>query len=254
MSLDPPPRPVEEIGFVGFGEFGQFFARHLVQCFKVTACDRQDRGAEARSIGVQWASLETVASKDLVILSVPLKSLEPVLQSLTAHVPPSTTLMDVCSVKQESLRLIRRYFPSTEVIATHPLFGPQSYGLPGVKCKLVVCPPEQPSPRYEFMLAHFRDRLGLAIVHATPEQHDREMANVQALTHFIAKALIELDVKASELSTPSFDLLVQLTNILAKDSYALFETIQNGNPFAADVRHQLLKALADLNSRLENPR
>jgi prephenate dehydrogenase len=245
-----PRRPVEEIGFIGFGEFGQFFARLLAGSFKVSACDQADRSAAARSMGVEWATLLNVARKDLVILSVPLKSMEPVLESLT--LPDTTTLMDVCSVKQESLRLIRRHFPATEVIATHPLFGPQSYGLPGVKCKLVVCPPENPSPRYEFLLAHFRDELDLTIVHATPEQHDREMANVQALTHFIAKALVELDVKPSPLSTPSFDLLVQLTNILAKDSYELFETIQNGNPFAAGVRERLLTALTNLNARLEH--
>lgn len=240
---------MEEIGFIGFGEFGQFFGRLLARSFTVSACDQTDRGAAARSMGVEWAALADVARKDLVILSVPLKSMEPVLESLT--LPTTTTLMDVCSIKQESLRLIRRAFPATEVIATHPLFGPQSYGLPGVKCKLVVCPPENPTPRYEFLLAHFRDELDLTIVHATPEQHDREMANVQALTHFIAKALVELDVKPSPLSTPSFDLLVQLTNILAKDSYELFETIQNGNSFAAGVRERLLTALTSLNARLE---
>jgi prephenate dehydrogenase len=176
--------------------------------------------------------------------------MEALLESLT--LPDTTTLMDVCSVKQESLRLIHRRFPDTEVIATHPLFGPQSYGLPGVKCKMVVCPPENPTPRYDFLLGHFQDELDLKIVHATPEQHDHEMANVQALTHFIAKALVELEVKASPLSTPSFDLLVQLTNILAKDSYELFETIQNGNPFAAGVRERLLIALTNLNARLEH--
>jgi prephenate dehydrogenase len=246
-----PRRPVETIGFVGFGEFGQFFARHLALWFDVTACDLEDRSAAAHAVGVEWGDLAAVAGRDLVILSVPLKSMEPVLQRLKEHLSPGTTVMDVCSVKQEPMRLIRQYLPDRDVIATHPLFGPQSFALPDVKCKLVVCPPDKPSPRYEFMLAHFQDELKLSILNVSAEEHDREMANVQALTHFLAKALVELDVKASKLSTPSFDLLVQLTGLLSKDSYELFETIQNGNPFAAGVRARLLSALKESNARLE---
>jgi prephenate dehydrogenase len=245
-------RPVEEIGFVGFGGFGQFLAGQLALSFDVTVCDQDDRSAVAREIGVKWGALAEVARKDLVVLAVPLKSLEAVLQALKKHLRADATLMDVCSVKQEPMRLIRQYFPEADVLATHPLFGAQSFALPNVTCKLVVCEPEKPSEVYGFMLAYFRDEMKLRIIHVSPEQHDREMANVQALTHFIAKALVELDVKASGLSTPSFDLLVQLTGLLAKDSDELFQTIQNGNPFAADVRARLLKALAEIDSRLES--
>ncbi|HEY4364268.1 MAG TPA: prephenate dehydrogenase [Bryobacteraceae bacterium] len=253
MPSDPQSRrPVETIGFIGFGEFGQFFARCLAPHFQITVCDQADRSDAARAIGVTWSSLADVAAKDLVVLSVPLKALEPVLVALKPHLAPGTTLMDVCSVKQEPIRLIRQHLPQADLIATHPLFGPQSYSLPNVQCKLVVCPPEKLSPRHQFLLTHFRDALKLTILEVPADQHDREMANVQALSHFIAKALVEIDLKASELSTPSFDLLVQFTGLLAKDSWELFETIQNGNPCAREVRAGLLNALTDLNTRLES--
>jgi prephenate dehydrogenase len=252
VAKDPNSRrPVETIGFIGFGEFGQFFAHCLAPSFRITVCDQADRSAAAHSIGVEWSTFEEVATKDLVILSVPLKSMEAVLQRLKQHLPADATVMDVCSVKQEPMRLIRQYLPDADVIATHPLFGPQSYALPNVKCKLVVCPPEKLSERHDFLLAHFRDELNLTILEVSAEQHDLDMANVQALTHFIAKALVELDVKASALSTPSFDLLVQLTGLLSKDSDELFDTIQNGNPFAAGVRARLLEALTALDTRME---
>jgi len=253
MPSDPQfRRLVESIGFVGFGEFGQFFARCLAPNFKITVCDQADRRDDARAIGVAWGSLAEVAAKDLVVLSVPLKAMEAVLVALKPHLAATTTLMDVCSVKQEPIRLIREHLPQADLIATHPLFGPQSYSLPNVQCKLVVCPPEKLSARHEFLLAHFRDALRLTIIEVPAEQHDREMANVQALSHFVAKALAEIDVRASELSTPSYDLLVQFMGLLAKDSWELFETIQKGNPFAAGVREGLLKALTDLNTRLES--
>ncbi len=72
-----------------------------------------------------------------------------------------------------------------------PLFGPQSAngGLSGLR--FVVCPVR--GGRYE-QVAAFGRLLGLKVTVTTPEEHDREMAYVQALTHLIGRSLVNIGI------------------------------------------------------------
>ena len=74
------------------------------------------------------------------------------------------------------------------IVATHPLFGPQSArnGIAGLK--VAVCPVRGgDGPRVG---AFLRRALGLQVIMTTPDAHDREAAMVQGLTHLIAKVLV----------------------------------------------------------------
>lgn len=242
---------VNEVGMIGFGGFGQFFAPHLARHFAVTVHDIVDRRTEADRLGLQWGTLEQVAGKELVILAVPLQSMEAALRTLAAHIQPQTLVMDVCSVKLEPMRLIRQFFPQCGFLATHPLFGPQSAkdGLPGHK--LVVCPSSMHSDKAAFMCDFFHEASdwSLELIVMEAEAHDREMSRVLALTHFIARAAADL-VTESPLATVAYRHLRKVVELLGQDSWELFLTIQKGNPFAADVRWSFLTSLVELEAQL----
>ncbi len=236
---------IEDVGVIGFGRFGSFFAAHLARWFDVTACDVVDRSAEAVALGVNWGTLEQAAAKDVVILAVPLNGMESVLQRLAPCLEGNSLVMDVCSVKQEPLRLMRKYLAPAELLGTHPLFGPSSVSgeFPLHQQKIVVCPVVAPSPRLQYLLSFLSDRLPLCLIEMSAVEHDQEMAKVQALTHFIGQALSTLGISDSRASTKAFDHLMETKRIVASNSRDLFDTVQKGNPFAAETRARFLEAL-----------
>jgi prephenate dehydrogenase len=76
------------------------------------------------------------------------------------------------------------------------------------------------------------------------------MAHVQALTHFVARALDELHVADSELATVSYEELMRAARLVSEDSWELFRTIQRGNPFADEKRRAFIEKLIEIEKRM----
>ncbi len=71
-----------KIGIIGFGQLGQFAAKHLINGFDVLAADKFDRRKEADEIGAKFVSMEEAASQDVVIVSVPISRFESALMEI----------------------------------------------------------------------------------------------------------------------------------------------------------------------------
>lgn len=238
-----------EIGIIGFGQFGQFMAQHLAPFFDVTVCDNAERQIEAERIGVKWGNIEMVSSKPIVVFAVPLNTFTHVLQRAAPFLKPNALCLDVCSVKIKPIKLMIEHLPETvEIIGTHPLFGPQS-GREGIEgMRIALCPVRTTqAEKIEDFLAK---KLRLKVFRRTPEEHDEEMAHVQALTHFVARALDELHVEESELATVSYEELMKAARLVSEDSWELFQTIQRGNPFADTKRKAFIEKLVELETRV----
>jgi prephenate dehydrogenase len=239
-----------EIGIIGFGQFGQFMAQHLAPFFDVAACDNADLKHEAEKIGVNWSKFEIVAAKRIVIFAVPLNSFESVLNRATPFLRTEAMCLDVCSVKIKPIELMLKHLPETvEIVGTHPLFGPQS-GRGSIEgLRIAFCPVR--TTQGEQIKRFLADDLKLKVFEKSPEEHDREMAHVQALTHFVARALDELHVIDSELATVSYEELMKAARLVSEDSWELFQTIQQGNPFADTKRKSFIEKLIELENRIK---
>ncbi len=238
-------RLVKSLGIVGFGSFGQFMAGHLTPTYRVSAYDVRDVSEAARQLGVRWASLEEVSAQEILVLAVPVQNMQEVLEQVAGCTRLPELVVDVASVKVKPMELMQRFLPeSVEIIGTHPMFGPQS-GRDGISnLKVVLC--AQSSARVDRLEVFLRERLDLKVMRMSPEAHDSEMAYVQGLTHWIAKALREIKLPDLDLSTPAYRYLIRIEEILREDSDALFRTIQAENPFAAEARAELMKKLREI--------
>ncbi|HEY8401479.1 MAG TPA: prephenate dehydrogenase/arogenate dehydrogenase family protein [Cytophagaceae bacterium] len=242
---------MKELGFIGFGNFGQFITPHLKPYFKITVFDRIDFSNEAKRLGVKWGTLEEVASKDMVALAVPVQFLEELLIEIQQLVNPKALVFDVSSVKVKPVELMMKYLPTTtDIIGTHPLFGPQS-GKNGIEgLNLVICPVRTKKP--QSLARFFTKELKLNVLERTPVVHDQQMAYVQALTHFIGRAVNEMDIPDVEQKTPAYQFLLNIKRNLGQDSLDLFYTIERENPYAKDVRKHFMEELLNLNRRIES--
>ncbi|MEY8828270.1 prephenate dehydrogenase/arogenate dehydrogenase family protein [Sedimentitalea sp. XS_ASV28] len=239
------------LGIVGFGAFGQLAALHLGQYFEISAYDPSVDVAEAaKQLGVRLASLQDVSQADVVLIAAPVSSFERVVSEIAVACKPGALIVDVGSVKVIPTEIMRRLLPNhVDIVASHPLFGPQSAttGIEGLK--IAICPIR--GKRHLRLGAFLRRSLGLTVVMTTPEAHDREAAVVQGLTHLIGKVLLRMGPLPTRMTTKSFDLLSEAISMVQHDAPEVFEAIEKANPYAEAVRRRFFDLAASLSVELE---
>lgn len=239
------------LGIVGFGAFGQLAALHLGQHFETTAYDPSlNVAVAAKQLGVRLSSLRSVLQADVILIAAPVSSFEEVISEIAVSCEPGALIVDVGSVKVFPSEIMRRLLPKhVDIVATHPLFGPQS-GMTGIEgLKIAVCPIQ--GKQHARLAAFLRKVLGLTVIMTTPEDHDREAAVVQGLTHLIAKVLLRMGPLPTRMTTKSFDLLSEAISMVQHDAPEVFEAIERANPYAETVRHQFFDLAASLSVELE---
>lgn len=240
-----------KIGIIGFGRFGQFMAKHLSQRGRVEVWDRNDRTKEAKEVGVKFVSFDEVVKNPIVIISTSMESIDEMLDKMKGKLTKGQLIIDVCSLKVFACELMKKKLPSfVEILGTHPLFGPQSakFGICGAK--IALCP-VRISEEKVGKIKEFCESLGLNVFLTTPEEHDRQMAASQALTHFVGQALHHTGIKRVELSTKTFDSLMDVVDIIKNDSPELFRNMQEMNPFADNLRKKFIDELDKIEKSLE---
>ncbi|MGB3178443.1 MAG: prephenate dehydrogenase [Albidovulum sp.] len=239
------------LGIVGFGAFGQLAALHLGQHFEITAYDPSAGVAKvAKQLGVRLSSLHSVSQADVILIASPVSSFEQVVSEIAVACKPGALIVDVGSVKVVPSEIMRRLLPNhVDIVASHPLFGPQSAttGIEGLK--IAICPIQ--GRRHARLAAFLRKALGLTVIMTTPEDHDQEAAVVQGLTHLIAKVLLRMGPLPTRMTTKSFDLLSEAISMVQHDAPEVFEAIEKANPYAETVRRRFFDLAASLSVELE---
>ena len=237
--MTPLAKP--RLGLIGFGAFGRLTALHLSPWFEVIAHDPAATDADDHAT---LTDLAAAAACPTVILAVPVEAMEVTLTAIRPHLRPDALVIDVGSVKVKPAQLMQDLLPpGVRIVGTHPLFGPQS-GKDGIAgLRIAVCP-VRGAPDARRVAGFCRRALGLKVFLVTPEDHDREAAVVQGLTHLIARVLMAMEPLPTRMTTASFDRLMQAVDMVRHDSPAVFRAIERDNPFAAEVRDRFF-ALAD---------
>jgi prephenate dehydrogenase len=229
--------------------------KHLSPWFDLLGYDKSMPSPEllAREGGgkLRPASLPETAGCDAVIFAVPLDALAAAAAAAARHMRPGILAMDVTSVKTRPVEILSRLLPETvDIFCTHPLFGPQSgkNGISGLR--IALCPVRIGKERYHRVFDFLTDKLRLLALKTSPESHDREMAKIQAVTHFMSRVLNEVGLEPSPMATRAYEKLQEFSSIVLSDSWDLFLTIQKGNPYAAEIRKRLREEMDKLERRL----
>ena len=246
------------IGVIGYGRFGEMWARTLAAMSRTVVYDLKWERAESVPVlpePLEAARFEQVAGSDLLFLSVPISELETCCRRLGPLLSASTLVADVCSVKVHPAKVMRDTLkPDQPLLGTHPLFGPDSVARLGLSGrKIVLCPLRASSEQTRVLRAIF-ERLELQIIEATPDEHDQQMAHSQALVHLLGRALTKLSLDAQEISTPDYESLLNIRSFVNNDTWQLFFDMQRYNPYAQQMRRTLRASLDDLEARIQSGR
>lgn len=240
------------LGIIGVGAFGEFMLKHITPYFTVKLFDAQrDLKPIEQLYNVQSAPLNEVATCDIVILSVPVREMDNTIKSIAPLLKAGQLIMDVASVKVLPAQFFKKHVPDTiDVIGLHPLFGPQSgkYGIHGFNIALCNINGNRAACVSDFI----KNNLGLNVYETTPEDHDRQMAYVQILTHMFAKAFVKINPPDLKLTTKTYSLLCDMVELIRYDSDELFKAIQTDNPYATETKEKFFTAVRELEEFLKH--
>lgn len=242
----------QSLGIVGLGAFGAFMLPHLTPHYDVSVFDTADVSSVAAKFNARVASLAEVAASDVVVLAVPVQKMDGVLKEMAPRIKPGSLVLDVASVKLKPTQMMLEHLPAhAAIVGTHPLFGPQSgkNGIAGLN--VAVC--NVRGDRSAGVAAFLRDMLKLSVFETTAEDHDRQLAYVQGLTHLLAKVVVSLDLPDFALTTKTYDLMMQMIGMVRYDSDELFKAIERENPFTAEAKKSFFAAARRLEEALERP-
>ncbi|MEE4608076.1 MAG: prephenate dehydrogenase/arogenate dehydrogenase family protein [Desulfobacteraceae bacterium] len=239
------------IGIIGFGRFGALTARYLARDLAVLVLDSGAKTDAIRAVGAAPASLEEICRQEMVILCVPISALCDHLRRIASLLGPDTLVVDVCSVKALPVGWMKEILPpATPILGTHPMFGPDSAADSLAGRKIVICRERIDAGRYE-PIQRWLARQGLEIIETTAEAHDRQIAVSLALTHFIGRSLAAFGAKPMAIDTEGYRRLLHILGVVENDTWQLFEDMHRFNPFARDQRQDFVRAMTDIEARLE---
>ncbi len=244
----------QKVGIIGFGRFGQFWAQTLRRDHTIFVSDTNpELASTAAQLGLAFKSLpEICAQANAIFLCVPINHFEHSVENLKPHLQPHTTIFEMCSVKAYPAEILQKQLGAREhieLVAAHPMFGPDSAatGLAGLP--FVMWPLRSVSPQYHAWLSYFRS-LGLRLVEIPPEEHDRWTAYSQGVTHYIGRVLQEMQLSATPIDTKGFEALMSVIAQTCNDTWELFYNLQNYNPYTSAMRLRLEEALDRVASKL----
>ncbi len=242
----------QTIGIVGYGDFSKVLLEYLAPYMDIVVSSRAHTEGDA-GFGAQFAPLADVLACSIIIPAIPAQFFDSFFTNHAAMINPRALIIDVASVKVTPLQTLERLLPkSCSIIGTHPMFGPASIrkngGIEGLKC--VVSPVRAHEEVVDKLDTFLGKTLGLRVICKTPEEHDRHMAYVQGLSHYIGRVMDEMDIPLSELSTLAYDDLLDMKQIQGSDSWDLFHSIMHENPFAGEVHAAFIEACRTLDRKL----
>ncbi|MBN1525694.1 MAG: prephenate dehydrogenase/arogenate dehydrogenase family protein [Spirochaetales bacterium] len=239
------------IGVYGLGRFGIFWASLLATVGNVKVCSRTKK--DSLPDNLTWAEESEVLGADAVFFCVSISSFEEVLKKTASLITPQSIVFDTCSVKVHPAKLMQQYLhPDVEIIATHPMFGPDS-AKNGVKDLPMVFSPVRASKKTISLWHGIFSDMGLSMIDMTPHDHDKEAAFTQGITHYMGRVLADLSLKPSPIATLGYRKLLEIVEQTCNDPWQLFLDIQNFNPYTRDMRIRLHKSLEKIYGILDNP-
>ena len=160
---------------------------------------------------------------------MPIRDFEGLISSLSSKISGKKTIIDVCSVKVHPKQAMLDHLPNeTDIIATHPLFGPDSLQERG--SVMMMEKVRDTYDRYEFWKSYFESQ-NITIEEITSEEHDIMAARSQGLTHLVGRVIDDFGTQQTNIDTVGYKALHKLVSQTCNDSWELFEDIQKYNPY-----------------------
>jgi arogenate dehydrogenase (NADP+) len=248
-----------KIGILGLGLIGGCLGFDLRSQghYVLGVSRRQSTCEKAIKLGnVDQASLELslLASAEVVFICTPIGMIVPQVQELITHLPKTTIITDVGSVKKPIVEEISPLWEN--FVGGHPMAGKTDVGIEASQPNLFVnrpyvITPIETTPNHAVMVVEEIVRsLGSNIYYCQPEQHDRAVSWISHLPVMVSASLIAACLSETD---PK---IAQLSQNFASSGFRDTSRVGGGNPelglmMAQYNRQALLNSLQQYRQNLD---
>ncbi len=205
---------LQRVLIIGLGLIGGSLAKALKTRSCVAEVVGADRNQDECRLGLQLGVVDRiaedlpaeVAAADLVVLAVPVKAMETVLEQIRPHLRLQTLLTDVGSTKGNLVQAARRLFghlPPT-FIPGHPIAGAEKSGVRAADAdlfehhKVILTPLPETDANATLELARLWQAVGAEVLQMEVDRHDEVLAATSHLPHLLAFSLVDTLAREEE--------------------------------------------------------
>ena len=202
---------VDTVAVIGLGLIGGSFAKALKENGAARRVIGFDRRPEELSLGLTLGVIDeaaqslkqAVAVADVVVLAVPVRAVENVLDQVKYDFKPGAILTDVGSVKGCFVKAVDRTFQDVAlpdrpiVVPGHPIAGSEKSGVEAAnsalfaKHKVILTPLSDQYPEAIELVRSMWSRCGATVLEMGVDHHDDVLAATSHLPHLIAFSLVD---------------------------------------------------------------
>jgi prephenate dehydrogenase len=199
---------INKLAIIGVGLIGGSLARALKRagvCNEVIGGGRDAvRLKKAVELGVidrfELDMGVTVRDADMVVIAVPVGSIESVLQSIVGQLAPHAVLTDVGSVKASVVETVQRVFKKTpdNFVPGHPIAGTEQCGVEASRADLfqgrrvALTPLADTHTEAVSKVRAMWEATGAEVVEMEMRHHDEVLAATSHLPHLLAYSLVDM--------------------------------------------------------------
>ncbi len=197
----------KKIVILGLGLIGGSLARALVErevSCEIVAVGRneavlqqalQDGSITGYSLDAQIACQDA----DVVVVAVPVLSIEEQLRQIAPVLPSHAVVTDVASVKQAVVDAAQRVFGTLPAgfVPGHPIAGSEQSGYGAAKAglflqrKVILTPLQNTQPEALALVRELWELVGAEVLQMSVQHHDEVLAATSHLPHLLAYALVD---------------------------------------------------------------
>ena len=224
---------------LGAGKMGAWFARFCRENGEqVIIADRKKerlaRFEKASGIETTDNFADAVKLADNIMICVSISAFEEVVENIAPFVSEGQVVMDICSVKEQPVRIMHQHIKKGLILGTHPVFGP---GSKGIRHKAYVLTPTN-AKEQEFAEKYkgWLEKVGARVFIMSPEKHDTLMSVVLGLPHFVGlvacDTLLEQPdfLETKKVAGTTYRMLFTLAEATALETPDLFANLQTTLP------------------------
>ncbi len=236
------------VSVYGYGRFGKLWADILSEDHHVKVFSRRGLTPADVTPGQQIVDEKELYNCDALFYCVAISSFEDLLIRSKPLFNPDTVYFDTCSVKVFPVKWMLKNLPAkSQIIGTHPMFGPDSYPGTNGPLPMVMCDIRTEGKTFAGWVEYFSGKK-MNIQLMTPDQHDKTVAYSQGITHYLGRVLADLNLKTTPISTLGYKKLLEIIEQTCNDSYQLFLDLQKYNPYTEKMRKDLHNSIEKIYS------
>ncbi len=228
---------------IGAGKMGIWFANFCKENGEhVILADRKKDKLHRLSeeLGVETAGFaEAVHKADNIILCVSISAFEEVVRKIANSIHEGQNVLDICSVKQQPVKIMHQYIKGATILGTHPVFGP---GSKGVRNKAyILTPTDSKEEAFAEKFKSWLEKVGARVFIMSPEKHDQLMSIVLGLPHFVGlvtcDTLLEQPdfLETKKVTGTTYRMLFTLAEATALETPDLYANLQTSLPQMGNI-------------------